>query len=107
MLDKIFCTFLNEYIEFSQDRIDHILERHPEMDKILKEKIVFVISDPDIILKSSKTDSGMLFSKWFSDVLFGKYVVVVILSEEKKRHWIVTSYITRRLSQGEIIWKKN
>jgi hypothetical protein len=50
-----------------------------------------------------------IFSRWFEDVRHGKYVVVVVVSEAApaERHWIITAYVARSLSNGEIEWKKN
>jgi hypothetical protein len=38
----------------------------------------------------------------------GRHVVVVVVSElARERHWIVTAYITRKLAQGEVEWRRS
>ncbi len=49
------------------------------------------------------------FCRWFDDVKQGKYVVVVVVSESSphQHSWIIPAYITKKLTHGEIEWKKN
>jgi len=50
-----------------------------------------------------------MFSRHFESLRGGKYVVVVVVSDiyPNERHWIITSYITRKLVKGgHIEWKK-
>jgi hypothetical protein len=58
---------------------------------------------------SSRMSAARLFCRWFDNVRQGKYIVVVVVSEAipAERSWIITAYITRRLSNGEIEWHKN
>ena len=50
--------------------------------------------------------NGYLFTKWCSEVQNGKHVIVVIVSEASRK-WAITSYISRRLPKGEMIWTKD
>jgi len=47
--------------------------------------------------------------RWYTDLQRGRYVVVVVVSEpaRKKRHWIITAYITVKLVEGEVEWNRN
>jgi hypothetical protein len=31
----------------------------------------------------------------------------VELTEERERHWIITAYLTRKLAEGEVEWRRN
>jgi len=50
-----------------------------------------------------------LFSRWYDDVRLGKHVVVVVVSEfdPTARHWIITAYMARKLTDGENEWKRD
>jgi len=50
-----------------------------------------------------------MFCRWFESVKQGKYVIIVVISEGeiKNRHWIITSYISQKLTHGDIEWKKD
>jgi hypothetical protein len=65
--------------------------------------------DPDQVRLSSRFGGARLFSRWYDDVRDGKHVVVVVVSDyaEETRHWIITAYISRRLPQGEVEWRRS
>ncbi|VEN74331.1 conserved hypothetical protein [Candidatus Desulfarcum epimagneticum] len=52
--------------------------------------------------------NARLFSRWFDSLRGGKFAVVVVVSDfgVENRHWIITAYITRKLSKGDVEWKK-
>jgi hypothetical protein len=49
-----------------------------------------------------------LFSRWFDDIIGGKHVVAVVVSEgAPERHWLITAYLVRKIAQGGIEWKRS
>jgi hypothetical protein len=50
-----------------------------------------------------------LFSRWYTDEQRGKHLVVVVVSEPDvtKRHWIITAYLTKRLAEGAVEWRRS
>ena len=50
-----------------------------------------------------------LFSKVYKRMLDGKSIVVVVMTDTdvRRRHWIVTAYLTRKLVAGETEWKRD
>lgn len=64
---------------------------------------------PDQIRRSGRFLNARLFTRWFDNVQKGKFVIVVVVTDYKpnKRHWIVTAYIARKLSPGEIEWQRS
>ncbi len=98
----MYCAYLNDEVELTAEREQHILERHPDLWPEPTIKIAQTLADPDQIVRLSNSNERV-FSRWFESIGAGKYVVVVVVSDT--RHWIVTAYITRRLSKrGEIEW---
>jgi len=81
------CPWLRGDVELTQEREQHIQERHPDV----------------------RADAARLFSRWYTDVRSGRHVVVVVLSEPSlsARNWIVTAYSTRSLAVGEIEWRRS
>lgn len=53
--------------------------------------------------------NAKLFSKWYADLRGSKHVVVVVVSDpgRKTQPWIITSYLARKLKEGEIEWRKS
>ena len=108
-MENFHCPYLSAYVGLSDERERHIRESHPDLLPEHKEKIAEVIGKPDQVRISESAKSARLFSRWFDNIRGGKHIVVVVMSEIKprKRHWIVTAYMTRRLSGGETEWKAN
>jgi len=50
----------------------------------------------------------MLFDFVTESLLWFYIIIVVVISEDRpvNRHWIVTAYMARRLSGGEIKWQR-
>jgi hypothetical protein len=49
-----------------------------------------------------------LFSRWFDDIMGGKHLVVVVVSEAAaRRHWVITAYLVGTLGQGDVEWKRS
>ena len=95
-------------MNLTDERKKHIADNHPDLLPRYEEQIREALNNPDQIRISERFKNAHLFSKWFDNILGGKYIVAVVVSEEwpEDRHWIITAYITRRLSGGKSVWKK-
>ena len=102
------CPYLHGHVEWTEERERHISENHPDLLPEHRERIADTLADPDQARRSVVFGSARLFSRWFDDLLGGKYVVVVVVSEQLpvERHWIITAYIARRLAGGEVEWQR-
>jgi len=102
------CPYLSNIVELSDERRKHIQKNHPDLLPKYEDRIQAILSNPDQVRVSERSKNAHLFSKWFDNIQGGKYIVVVVVSDAwpVNRHWIVTSYMTGRLSGGEIEWKK-
>lgn len=109
MITLFSCPYLKVEVELTEERESHIADNHPDLLPRFRHCIAQTLSDPDQIRRSKRFESARLFSKWFENVKGGKYIVVVVVTDSAhhSRHWIITAYIARRLSQGDIEWKKD
>jgi len=89
--------------------MNHIAERHPDMLPRFYEFIAGTLENPDCVRRSLRCSDARLFARRYDSILGGKYVVVVVITErqERTRHWIVTAYLTRNLTAGEIEWTRD
>jgi hypothetical protein len=73
------------------------------------DQISDTLRDPDQVRRSGRFANARLFSKWYDDLVKGKHLVVVVVSEAllKSRDWVVTAYITRRIPEGDVEWKRS
>ena len=90
-------------IEISVSRWKHILEQHPEIMPYL-ENIKQTIGAPDVVKLSVSDRSVRMYYRFFSSILGGKYLLVVI--KTNKRNFVITAYITDYIKTGEEIWKR-
>jgi hypothetical protein len=102
------CPYLQGTVELTPEREAHIAERHPDLLPEHLDRLAGTLAEPDQVRRSRRFGDARLFSRWYSDLRNGKHVVVVVISApDQGRHWIVTSYIARRLAEGEVEWARN
>ena len=103
------CPYLRGMVELTEERERHIAEHHPDLLPAHLNAIVETLADPDTVRRSARFESARLFARWFDAVRGGKFVVVVVLTDKgpADRHWIVTAYIARRLTGGEVEWQRS
>jgi len=107
-MSRFACPYLKGEVELTEERERHIAERHPDLLPEHRQRVREVLADPDQVRRSIRFGGARLFSRWFADVRRGRHVVVVVVSElARERHWIVTAYITRKLAQGEVEWRRS
>ena len=103
------CPYLGGVVELSDERASHIAETHPELLPAHEDRIGGTLQDPDQVRLSRRFANARLFSKWYDDLLTGKHLVVVVVSEAlpKSRDWVVTAYVTKRIPEGDVEWKRS
>ena len=102
------CPVLGVEVELTDDREQHIAERHPELLPLHLDWIAGVLADPDVVRGSVRVQSARLFSRWYAEIRGGKHVVVVVIpAGQHQRARVITAYLARRLGEGMVEWKKN
>ncbi len=104
----IFSPYLNKEVILTDERYVHIKKQHPELLPDFESAVNETIADPDSVRKSLRCHNARMFTKYFDKIRGGKYTVVVVISDTfpEQRSWIITAYITRKVSDGEIEWEK-
>lgn len=95
------CPFYKGKVELTEERKQHISMRHPDLLPIHQNLIPLVLDKPDKIRSSKHFPKAKLFSRWFEKLNGGKHLVVVVVSGSipESRNWIITAYITRKLTK--------
>jgi len=103
------CPYLKGEVELTEERERHIAERHPDLLPEYRGRFAETLASPDQVRRSARFGNARLFSRWYTDVKKGKYVVVVVVSEADtaNRHWIITAYLTRTLVEGDVEWTRS
>jgi len=89
-----------QLIRLTDERWQHIIERHPEVEKHLV-KIQSTIQNPDIIVKNRYNQSERYYHRYFKSLT--NYLIVII---EYEKNFVITTFISRKIKKGEILWKK-
>ena len=107
MLDLFPCAYLDADVELSEERRRQIRARHPELAADLVNRILETLEDPGSVIRSGRSESGILFVRGY-DRRRGRIhaVVVVVLGDIERRPWIVTTYLARGLPRGKIEWQR-
>jgi hypothetical protein len=105
----IACPFLKGDVELTEERERHIAEQHPDLLPEHRDYILKTLADPDQVRESVRFANARMLSRWFEDLRGGKHVVVVVVSDAAPagRHWVITAYITRRISEGGVLWQRS
>ncbi len=107
-MQRLPCPYLQSEVELTEERERHITRKHPDLLPEHRQRIAEALADPDQVRRSSRAGRSRLFCRWYDDLKGGKHVVVVVVSEkEVARHWVITAYLTRRLTQGALEWEKS
>ena len=103
------CPYLKNEVELTSEREQHITDNHPELLATHRTLIGETLADPDQVRHSTQVPSAFMFSKRCEGSLEGKSIVVVVMTGAggNQRNWIVTAYLTRKLTGGEIEWKRS
>ncbi len=103
------CPYLGNEVELTEERERHVAENHPDLLPAHRRRIAEALADPDQVRRSGRAANARVFARWFESLRGGKHVVVVVVSDPapRRRHWIVTAYMARRLAEGEIEWTRS
>lgn len=103
------CPYLQGEVELTEEREQHIAERHPDVLPEYREHIAETLADPDQVRRSVRFGHARLFARWCESVRGGKHVVVVVVTDATpgERHWVVTAYLARKLAEGEREWQRS
>jgi len=88
-------------VRITKERLDHIFKTHPEMKKV-KNKISDILKDPEYIKQSKYDDEVILYYKYFTSIK--KYITVVV--KIHAHNFVLTSYITDRIKEGDTLWRR-
>jgi hypothetical protein len=102
------CEYLTGEVELTEEREKHIADRHPELLPEIRDRIRMTLADPHEVRRSARSTDARLFSRWFDDIMGGKHVVVVVVSEVRpRRNWVITAYVVSKLGQGVVEWTRS
>lgn len=101
-MERIPCPYLQADVELSAER-----ERHPDLLPAYRGELNRTLSGPDEVRRSARDTNARLFSRWFDNIRGGKNLVVVVVSEQGGRHWVISAYLATKLAGGVVEWQRD
>jgi hypothetical protein len=95
----------SQSVELTEERWRHIIAEHPIMSEH-REKLPSVLADPDYVKRSKRDEAVLLYYRYFTDILDGKFLLVVV-KKGAKRSFILTAYVTRSIMKGNTLWERS
>lgn len=95
----------SQSVELTEERWQHIVAEHPIMSEY-REKLPTVLADPDYVKRSKRDEDVLLYYRYFTDILDGKFLLVVV-KKYPQRSFILTGYVTRSIMKGESVWERS
>ncbi len=99
MKKEIVCK-LGKKIVLTEERIIHMIFRHPEMQK-LENEIINSLKNPYMIKKTVYDKNVIIYYGRLNQREFVAVVVKIL----NGNGFVLTSYVTDFIKEGEIIWK--
>ncbi len=94
-------------MELTDRAIQHIQKAHPEILPKNLGRLRVVLAEPDLVRRSRSRPQVVLLSRWYDDLLMGKYLVAVVDVADPRRPRVLTSYATRKPGIGEVLWRRS
>ncbi|MCY3660939.1 MAG: PBECR2 nuclease fold domain-containing protein [Caldilineaceae bacterium] len=86
-------------VRLTDERLRHILRRHPEMAFQLH-RFAETLASPDAVSPSRSSPMVQLYYRLYPDLRGRNRYVCIVLKRESSYSFIVTAYLTRRI-KGE------
>jgi len=98
-----FSDYRGARVHLTDEVYQIILTKHPEAQGFF-DRIAETLAHPDLV-KQSQTDTRVnLYYRFYSDVLNGKFVVIVV--KYAQEYFVSTFYATDKIKEGRLIWKR-
>lgn len=112
-LARAFGKIQTDDVIVTEERIKHILERHPQDYELFLEYGVSAVTQPDIIIKDEKCEGTVFMIKKLANTNIN-VVVRVVLSTDKKglKNSVMTSYrvrdknLKKMLERNEVLYNR-
>ena len=82
-----------------------IVAEHPEMHEAMR-IIQETLSGPSFVAMSRSNPDAMLYYRWYTRTPVGDKFACVVVKGLSSDPFVLTSYLTDRVKEGDIVWPK-
>ncbi len=94
-----FTDELGHEVRLTEERLRHILRRHPEMAYQLH-RVAETLAEPDAVRPSRSSPTVNLYYRLYSDLRGRNRYICLVVKEERTYAFVLTGYLTRSI-KGE------
>ena len=101
---RIFQDYQGTRVRLTDERLDHILENHEDMENRIF-AIREAVESPDAVIQSNSNSNALLYYRKYTDIQ-GNYIyvcVVVIMLEDDA--FVASAYLRERIREGTVLWE--
>lgn len=102
---KVILDIFGRPVRLTENRLEHIVETHPEMVHQLL-NLEETLVNPYAVIESINDNAVQLFYRKFRHITFGDKYLCVVVKIQPTDPFIITAYITDAIKKGREIWKK-
>ena len=86
-------------VRLTDERLRHILRRHPEMESQLH-RFVETLASPDVVVPSTSGPAVRLYYRMYPDLRGRNRYICIVLKREADYSFVLTAYLDRRIKGG-------
>jgi hypothetical protein len=91
-------------VRFTEERLEHMLDSHPEMRGQV-DRIAQTLSEPERIVRSRTDPDAELSDREYDETpVTRKFLCAVVKGIDDR--FLVTAYFTDSIKRGEVLWEK-
>lgn len=100
-----FTDYLGRNVRFTDERIAHILDSHPEMYAQIG-NIEATLKEPEFVIRSpSDLEVELVYRRFYDTPVSEKYLCIVVKTRREDA-FIITSYFTNAVKKGDVLWER-
>ena len=86
-------------VRLTDERLDHILRRHPEM-ALQMHQFAETLASPDAVRTSRSSPAVQLYHRLYRDLRGRNRYICLVVKREKAYSFILTGYLSRSIKGG-------
>lgn len=72
----------------------------------MEQAIEETINKPEQVVRSQSDDKAFLYYRFYEETLVGEKYLCVVVKEGPTDSFLLTAYLTDKIKNGEMIWKR-
>ena len=98
--------YFGRNVRLTEERLQHLLDRHPEIEAATISVIIETLENPEEIVASNSDETVELFYRYYLRTSVGDKWMCVVVKNLDANPFVITAYFTDKIKKGALLWKK-